>query len=196
VVGCDGSLGMLRAGAAGRPPAVVGDALALPVRDGAFDLAVAGFVLNHLPDPTRAAREMARVVRPAGRVVATTFAGEVAEDVKSHLDAVAGRHGWVKPSWYLALRDGPLFRPSSDSARAVLVAAGLSEVRVERVVVRVSLTPDEVLAWRWGMAHLAPFVTGLPMEQRHALDAEARAGLPASGSLEFPVLVMAGQASS
>lgn len=46
----------------------VGDALALPYPDGAFDVCRAQAVLQHLPDPGRAISEMARVTLPGGRV--------------------------------------------------------------------------------------------------------------------------------
>jgi SAM-dependent methyltransferase len=48
----------------------VGDAQALPVSDGYFDVAVSGLVLNLVPDPTRAAAEMHRAVRVGGTVAA------------------------------------------------------------------------------------------------------------------------------
>jgi len=47
---------------------LVGDALALPFPDGAFACATAGFSLRNMPDLPRAISEMARVVRPGGRV--------------------------------------------------------------------------------------------------------------------------------
>ena len=54
------------------PPAdiglLVGDALALPFRDGAFCCATAGFSLRNMPDVRQALEEMVRVVRPGGRV--------------------------------------------------------------------------------------------------------------------------------
>ncbi len=43
----------------------------LPFADGAFDVVTANFVLNHLADPRRGARELARV--SSGRVVATIW---------------------------------------------------------------------------------------------------------------------------
>ncbi len=43
----------------------------LPFEDGAFDLVVAAFVVNHLDDPRAGVAEMARVTAPGGRVVAT-----------------------------------------------------------------------------------------------------------------------------
>jgi demethylmenaquinone methyltransferase / 2-methoxy-6-polyprenyl-1,4-benzoquinol methylase len=47
----------------------VGDALALPVADGSFDAATIGFGLRNLADFEAGFRELARVVRPGGRVV-------------------------------------------------------------------------------------------------------------------------------
>ena len=48
----------------------VGDAQALPVANSSFDVAVAGLVLNFVPDPARAAAEMHRAVRVGGIVAA------------------------------------------------------------------------------------------------------------------------------
>ena len=47
----------------------VADALALPVPDDAFDAATIAFGLRNLPDYEAGFRELARVVRPGGRVV-------------------------------------------------------------------------------------------------------------------------------
>src|SRR3990170_5690080 len=46
-----------------------GDALALPFPDHRYDLAVSGFAMRNLADVRLAIAEMARVVRPSGRVV-------------------------------------------------------------------------------------------------------------------------------
>lgn len=48
----------------------VGDARALPVASGSYDVVVSGLLLNFVPEPDRAAGEMARVVRPGGVVAA------------------------------------------------------------------------------------------------------------------------------
>jgi SAM-dependent methyltransferase len=45
-----------------------GDATSLDVRDGSFDAAVSGLVLNFIPEPGHALNEMARAVRPGGVV--------------------------------------------------------------------------------------------------------------------------------
>jgi demethylmenaquinone methyltransferase/2-methoxy-6-polyprenyl-1,4-benzoquinol methylase len=47
----------------------VGDALALPTEDGAFDAATIAFGMRNLPDYRRGFEEMARSVRPGGRVL-------------------------------------------------------------------------------------------------------------------------------
>jgi SAM-dependent methyltransferase len=49
-----------------------GDALALPLQKeewGAFDLAHARFLLEHVPEPLRVVRSMVRAVKPGGRIV-------------------------------------------------------------------------------------------------------------------------------
>jgi SAM-dependent methyltransferase len=48
----------------------VGDAQELPVANSVFDVAVAGLVLNFVPDPARAVAEMQRAVRVGGTVAA------------------------------------------------------------------------------------------------------------------------------
>lgn len=49
------------------------DARALPFPDGRFDVAYTSMVLHHLPQPQEAVTELARVVRPGGRVVVVEF---------------------------------------------------------------------------------------------------------------------------
>src|SRR5215510_10290595 len=46
----------------------IGDALRLPFTANTFDLVLSRLALHHMPDPRRAVREMARVLRPGGRL--------------------------------------------------------------------------------------------------------------------------------
>jgi SAM-dependent methyltransferase len=63
--------------AAGEPPAaarataVRGDVLDLPFPDGSFDAVIAAEVLEHVPADERAMAEIARVLRPGGRIAVT-----------------------------------------------------------------------------------------------------------------------------
>ncbi len=50
------------------PSFIVGDALSLPFPSGTFACSTAGFSLRNMPDVRQAIAEMARVVRPGGRV--------------------------------------------------------------------------------------------------------------------------------
>jgi demethylmenaquinone methyltransferase/2-methoxy-6-polyprenyl-1,4-benzoquinol methylase len=53
---------------------VVGDALALPTEDGSFDAATIAFGMRNLPDYGKGFSELARSVRPGGRVVCLEIA--------------------------------------------------------------------------------------------------------------------------
>ncbi len=55
----------------------VGDATALQVPDASFDGAIARFTIHHVPAPARLFRELARVVRPGGRII---IADHLADD--------------------------------------------------------------------------------------------------------------------
>lgn len=70
-VGLDFSGGMLRAAIQrhGESSAwVQGDALSLPLKDGTFTVAVSGFALRNFVDIAPAMQELARVLRPGGRL--------------------------------------------------------------------------------------------------------------------------------
>jgi ubiquinone/menaquinone biosynthesis C-methylase UbiE len=60
-------------GLGGRATARVADATDLPFADGAFDLAVTSFSLHHWDDPEAAVPELARVLRPGGRLAVYDF---------------------------------------------------------------------------------------------------------------------------
>jgi SAM-dependent methyltransferase len=49
------------------------DVRALPFAAASFDAAYSSMVLHHVPEPVEAVRELARVVRPGGRVVVVEF---------------------------------------------------------------------------------------------------------------------------
>src|SRR5688572_10844730 len=87
LVGVDVSPKMLDA-ARGRAPNAQGVRAAvehLPFVDGVFDLAYCRSVLHHVLDPAPMIREMARVVRPGGRVVVNdSVSSENPRESKNH----------------------------------------------------------------------------------------------------------------
>jgi len=66
-IGVDVSMGMLRA-ARTTSPLLQADALRLPVRDSSIDGITCGFALRNVIDLTMLFAEMARVLRPGGRI--------------------------------------------------------------------------------------------------------------------------------
>jgi demethylmenaquinone methyltransferase/2-methoxy-6-polyprenyl-1,4-benzoquinol methylase len=67
-VGLDLSMGMLRAAQPGGPPMVLADAAMMPFEDRAVDAAVSGFALRNFAELHAVVVEIARVVRPGGRI--------------------------------------------------------------------------------------------------------------------------------
>ena len=127
VVGVDASAAMVaiaRQRAAGAPCPVrfsVGDALALDEPDGAFDAARSERTLQWLADPAAAVAELARVVRPGGRLALvdtdwSTFALDVGDDELAAAVREAMRCERARPS-HVGRRLGELVR-----------AAGCTEV--------------------------------------------------------------------
>jgi ubiquinone/menaquinone biosynthesis C-methylase UbiE len=72
VVAVDLSERMVELARARGVDAQVGDVQELPFADGSFDVAVAAWMLYHVPDLDRGISELARVLRPGGILVAVT----------------------------------------------------------------------------------------------------------------------------
>lgn len=178
VVATDRAAGMLRHGV-GERSVVQADAYALPFADRCFDLVVAAFVINHLDDPVRGLGECRRV---ATALVASTFDRSWNHPAKTVVDAVMSEAGFEAPAWYDVIQTTN--EQVKDPAELGRMArrAGFVQVEVERVEVPTGIDdPASMVAWRWGMAHLAPFVAGLDDLARRRLQARAEdavAGLP------------------
>jgi phosphatidylethanolamine/phosphatidyl-N-methylethanolamine N-methyltransferase len=80
------------------------DAGALTFPDGAFDSAMAMFVITVVPDPDKVLAEMVRVVRPGGRVILVShFSVDKGPRafVERHLSRFSSRLGW-RPNFPIA----------------------------------------------------------------------------------------------
>ncbi|HKY75415.1 MAG TPA: class I SAM-dependent methyltransferase [Acidimicrobiia bacterium] len=193
VVAVDAATGMLAHDAGGRPPAVAGDALALPFATGAFDATVAAFSLNHLSDPAAGLCEAARVTRPGGAMAASAYADDDDHPVKQAVVAALTARGWTPDPWYRALQvDAAPKLATVAAARAAAEAAGLEAHVEHRRVPFPDLDATALIAWRLGLAQHAPFFDGLPTDaDRAALVEDAAARLGASWPpLERSIIIL------
>ena len=196
VVAVDVALGMLAHDRRRRPPAVVADARALPLPDGSIGAVVAAFSLNHLADPAAGLAESARVLTPGGGLVAGAYAQDDTHPVKAIVEAVCARRGWEPAAWYGVMKAEAVPRMATVAA-ALDAAHGTGLHDVEACTTRVAfadLSPAALVAWRLGMANMAPFVARLPVEERDAVVAEALAELgPDPVPLERSIVVLVGR---
>jgi len=169
---------MLAHGAARRPPAVVGDLVAIPLAGESCDVAIASFSLNHVADPGAGLREMARVAGPGGVLLASSYAADDTHPVRAAVESALAAVGWVPQPWHLALRSGVLpLLATLDGCREAMRRAGLVGT-VEQVRVPFpELDADDLVAWRLGMAQHAPFAASLAETERRRVVAEATAQL-------------------
>lgn len=113
-----------------------GDAMQLPYDDEQFDAAVVGFGIRNVSDPAVAVKEMARVVRPGGRVVILEFSQPTCPAFRALYDlhskyvmpilggAISGRQ-----DAYAYLPESVKRWKSREEMDALLVDAGLVDVR-------------------------------------------------------------------
>lgn len=149
---------------------VAGDAGALPLATGALEGAAMGFCLNHVAEPWLLLAEAARVVRPRGTVLASTFARGADHPAKVAVDAAARDHGWRPSTWYTQFLDHARHSDTPDLLAACAVRAGLDAVSVSAVDVDTGVRdPAGLVAWRLGMPELAVFVAGLGADEQAAL---------------------------
>jgi SAM-dependent methyltransferase len=172
-------------------PAVTADVTALPFRERVFDVVVAAFVVNHLPDPAGGLAELRRVTRAGGAVLASTFSGDRSA-LKLAVDQVAADHGFVAPDWYLGFRDTAQGFEDPELVERAVAAAGFSEWTVTEQAVDVGLSdPADVVRYRLGMPHLHRFAAGLAADERAAFVAEATEAVRRTGARFAPVVVEA-----
>jgi demethylmenaquinone methyltransferase/2-methoxy-6-polyprenyl-1,4-benzoquinol methylase len=138
VVGLDITPRMLELAArrSARIAYVVGDMAALPLADRSVDLVTTGYGLRNAPDLDTACRELARVLRPGGRLLSLDFNRPDSPVLRGlylgYLTAVGAALGWLlhgDPDTYryipASLRRYPSARGVSDRLRA----HGFADVR-------------------------------------------------------------------
>jgi SAM-dependent methyltransferase len=168
----------------------VGDARAIPIRDGAFDAVVSGLVLNFVPQPATMLAEMVRAGRPGSTIA--LFVWDYADGMEMM------RYFWsaakaLDPS--AAPLDEAVRFPSCAPARleALFGAAGLSAVETRGIEVG---TPFRDFDDYWspflgGQGPAPTYVTSLPPERRTALRELIRSTLPIAPDGSIPLTARA-----
>jgi demethylmenaquinone methyltransferase / 2-methoxy-6-polyprenyl-1,4-benzoquinol methylase len=139
-VACDFSLGMLRAGRANRSRRcvrfVAGDGTRLPFADEAFDAVTISFGLRNISDVPTALDEMARVVRPGGRLVVCEFSRPVWRPFRFvYMNYLMRLLPWIatrvssNPDAYVYLAESIRAWPAQEDLARTIAAAGWSDVR-------------------------------------------------------------------
>ena len=144
IIGLDPSAGMLgvakqklaKRGLTDRVELVIGDAQALPQQNCEIDAATIAFGIRNVPDRRKALRELARVVRPGGRIAVL----ELGEPRKGILAAAARLHthhvvprlgGWLSGSReYRYLQKSVAAFPPAEEFAELMRASGLAVLEV------------------------------------------------------------------
>jgi SAM-dependent methyltransferase len=149
LVGIDQSERMVELQRAKGIDARVGDVQNLPFDDGEFDAALAAWMLYHVADIDRGLAELARVLRPGGRLVAVTNSVEHMQEL-----------------WELAGRDTSIRRFTFRSENGE-ESLRRHFPRVERRDMRSWVTMDDeaVRAYAGSWAELAPAAGALPLSE-------------------------------
>ncbi|MEV1080302.1 class I SAM-dependent methyltransferase [Streptomyces sp. NPDC050211] len=182
LVSCDRSEEFVRSARATVPGPVhfvVADAMSLPVRGGAYDVAVSGLTLNFLPVPAGALAEMVRALRPGGLAAAYVWDyGEGMQFLRRFWDTAVA----LDPA-AAVLDEGrrfPVCRP--EPLRALWTGAGLVDVSVAPLEIP-TVFADFTDLWQPFLAGQGPapgYVATLTPAARDRLRDRFRAAVPSS----------------
>ncbi|WP_290060347.1 class I SAM-dependent methyltransferase [Amycolatopsis solani] len=191
VVGADPSEGFLKTARASvtdpRVSFTQADARELPFPDDRFDVAVSGLVLNFVPDPARAAAEIARVTAPGGLAAAYLW------DLAGGMELI--RHFWdaaaeLDPEKVSELDEGRRFtlcRP--EPLGKLWTAAGFTAVSVGEIKIP-TVFRDFTDYWQPFLGAQGPapaYLATLPEARRNQIRELLRSRLPTNPDGSLPL---------
>ena len=134
-IAADFSLGMLKAGLRRKVPMVAADALHLPFADESFDVATITLGIRNFVDTKAALTEIARVVRPGGRLVICEVSTPTFPPIRFVyrrfiLRAITwiGRRSSTNPDAYAYLAESMLTWPDQRGLAEIIASAGWMDV--------------------------------------------------------------------
>ncbi len=139
----------------------VSDATAIPVPDAGFDLVLCTEMLEHVPEPIRVIRELARILKPGGRLLLSAPLGSGLHQEPYHF------YGGYTPYWYQRFLTEAGFEQILVQANAAFPRFFAQEsIRFVRVTAPHALEMPQLqrLAWAPLWLLLAPILAlGVPL---------------------------------
>ena len=118
-------------------PLITGDMTSLPFRSDAFDLVTTGYGLRNVPDLDAAIAEIARVLKPRGRLLSLDFNKPESAVIRTaylaYLTAVGSTLGWIlhrDPDTYRYIPASIRRYPGARGVADKMVARGFTNVRI------------------------------------------------------------------
>jgi len=152
----------------------VGDAMALPYPDAAFDAAVMALVIFFVPDPAKSVAEMTRVVKPGGSV--STYAWDILgggfpyDMLQQEMSKLA-----VTPLWPPSVEASRM-----ETLRSLWAGAGLTGIETHEIAIERTFADFDAF---WKIAQtgprLATSIAAMPEGDRRLLSERLRARLTA-----------------
>ena len=194
VLGVDRSLGFAGHARRTQPNAgvrfVVGDAQALPIVAGSFDVAVSALVLNFVPEPEQMIAEMVRAVRPGGHVALYVwdYAAKM-EMIRYFWDAAVELNPAVTE--LDEARRFPICQPGA--LRELMSNAGVNRLEIEAVDVPTIFRDfeDYWSPFLQGQGPAPGYVASLAESARDQLRAELHRRLPEASNGSIALLARA-----
>lgn len=168
----------------------VGDARALPEDAASYDAVVSGLMLNFVPEPEKAASEMARVTASGGMTAAYVW-------------DYAGKMEMMRHFWEAAIALEPAVAERNEALRFALcqpepltrlfreVGLGEVEVRGIEVETRFKDFDDYWSPFLGGQGPAPTYAMALSEERRAELRERIRAGLPVAADGSIPLVARA-----
>jgi SAM-dependent methyltransferase len=168
----------------------VGDAQSLPVETGVYDAVVSGLMLNFVPEPQQAVKEMARAVRPGGIVAVYVW-------------DYAGKMQMMRQFWSVVASLEPQSRDLDEGQRfpicnpdrltSLFQAAKLTNVETRAIDIDTHFKSfeDYWLPFLGGQGPASTYAMSLTEAQREALRERIRSSLPFAPDGSIPLIARA-----